>query len=113
MHSFRLLHGKIVRVSLQDGFDFRPWKRFHWLERLAKRLWLRLAQERSGFSETYKTFEVSEDRIEKLILRSQDNIEMIWRREAKHVVMGFVQFDALRDHLYHSGLSFGMDVRLG
>ncbi len=93
---YELLTYRPEPLDVRHGDEFRPWKRFRWLETLAKRLWCRLSQPHIVTETRYRRHVLTNDRIIELLYAGKYDIEEIFHRRLKHLVIGWGQFDDLR-----------------
>lgn len=103
-----------VSRPVESGCEWKPWKRFRWLEPLFKMLWSWLSQPYMEEAFSYKTVVIEHDTIRGLIAESQQNLYRITGRDnCRHVIVGPKQFYGVMDELCTSVASIGMNMEIG
>lgn len=71
-----------------DAYQFRPWRRFRWLERRVQKLWLALAESFFDRRVEYTSRTIHRDSILDLLNSQRCSIHEAWNRRCRHLVVG-------------------------
>ena len=96
---------------LVDGREWKPWKRFHWIEKIVRRWWQRLSRECVRTRPCYRTVSIEHDR---LVGLCREAIQQFRRIDdiPRHVVMGPKQYGMAMEDVLASPISVGVRIPL-
>ena len=94
---------------LADGREWKPWKRFHWIEKIVQRWWHRLSRGCVRTRPCYRTVSIGHDRLIQLCREASRSFGRI-ENTPRHVVMGPKQFGMALDDLNGSPFSMGCQI---
>lgn len=101
-------------IWVPDRYEFNPKGRLPWLQKLLFKVLRKLKADSFDTAVTYKTVEVDTDKILSALMENQRDIELLYHKRAKYVVMGPSDFSRFSGELEaHQFMRFNFNARIG
>lgn len=96
-----------------DAYQFRPWRRFRWLERRVQKVWLALAESFPQTKVLHTKRTIHHDSILDLLNSQRRSIYEAWDRRCRHLVVGPDHLRDLKDDPKCTQPPYVMSIPLG